>query len=75
MLTQFLEGDRSMTLRQEVWHQDPFEKDLWINENGLLVNTAALEERASYFEAAELIRVPVQPAPASDQELVGGHTL
>ena len=64
-----------MTLRQEVWHQDSAEKDLWINENGLLVNTAALEERASYFEVAELIRMPAQLAPASDQELVGGHIL
>lgn len=34
-----------MTSRQEIWNQDPFEKDLWMNEDGLLVNTAALEER------------------------------
>lgn len=64
-----------MTLRQEIWHQDPVEKDLWINENGLLVNTAALEERANYFEVPELVCVPVQPTPASEHELVSGHTL
>ena len=63
-----------MTSRQEVWHQDPIDNDMWANENGLLINTAALEERASYFEVAELVRVPARPAPISGNELVGGHT-
>jgi len=49
-----------MTSRQEIWNQDPFEKDLWMNEDGLLVNTAALEERTYYVE---VVRVPVQPVP------------
>jgi hypothetical protein len=59
-----------MALRQEIWHQDPAEKDLWVGENGLLVNTAALRERASYFE---IVEVPVQPALVSDRERLGGH--
>ena len=59
-----------MTSKQEIWHQDPFEKDLWINEDGLLVNTAALEERTTYFE---VVRVPVQPVP--DHDLVGKYAL
>lgn len=61
-----------MTLRQEVWHQDPAEQNLWVGENGLLVNTVALEERASYFE---VVRVPVQPLPVSDHEPVAERAL
>jgi hypothetical protein len=59
-----------MTSKQEIWHQDPFENDLWMNEDGLLVNTAALEERTYYVE---VVRVPVQPVP--DHELVGEYAL
>lgn len=57
-----------MALRQEIWHQDPFEKDLWVGENGLLVNAVALEERAYY---AEVVRMPAQPIPVSNHEPEG----
>jgi hypothetical protein len=60
----------TMTSKQEIWHQAPFENDLWINEDGLLVNTAALEERTTYFE---VVRVPVQSVP--DHDLVGEYAL
>ncbi len=59
-----------MTSKQEIWHQDLFDNDLWINEYGLLVNTAALEERTTYFE---VVRVPVQLVP--DHDLVGEYAL
>lgn len=57
-----------MTLRQEVWYPHPSEKDLWIGEHGLLVNTAALEERTAYFE---VVRLLVPPLPLSDYETFG----
>lgn len=34
----------------EVWYQDTQNHDLWSNEQGLLVNTAALNEREAYFD-------------------------
>lgn len=64
-----------MTSRQEIWYQDSLEQDLWVGESGLLVNTAALDERASCFEVAELVRVPAQPVLASNQESVDKHNL
>lgn len=60
-----------MNLQQEIWLQDQFEEDLWAGENGLLVNTAALHERADYFQ---VVRVPARPAPVADYELAGEHT-
>lgn len=49
-----------MTLKQETWHQDPADHDLWMGGNGLIVNTAALDERADYFE---IVRAAVLPQP------------
>ena len=43
----------------EIWCQVSFDSDLWENESGLIVNTAALEEREMYFEVT---RIPV-PTP------------
>ena len=34
----------------ECWQQDPDAPDLWHGDEGVIVNTAALEERAFYFE-------------------------
>ena len=39
----------------EVWHQDNHSQDLWHGNNGVIVNTAALEERETYFD---IIRIP-----------------
>jgi hypothetical protein len=36
-------------LKVEVWTQDPEETDLWHGPHGVIVNTAALEERKSFF--------------------------
>jgi len=33
----------------EVWYQDADSPDLWHGDNGVIVNTAALEERGFYF--------------------------
>lgn len=35
--------------KREVWVQDPVDSDLWHHESGLIVNTAALEERSAYY--------------------------
>jgi hypothetical protein len=53
-----------MKRKQELWQQDPSEPDLWLGENGVLVNTAALEERAYY---AEIVKV----SPAHPTSVVG----
>lgn len=59
-----------MTLKQEVWYQDPADKELWVGEGGMLINTAALEERSYYFE---IVRLPAQPEPILDPEHIGSH--
>ena len=33
----------------EVWYQDTDSPDLWHGDHGVIVNTAALEERSFYF--------------------------
>ena len=45
----------------EVWYQDVEDSDLWFGEHGVMVNTAALNEREFYFD---VIRVPHQPSYA-----------
>ncbi|MGL4611664.1 MAG: hypothetical protein ACRCYY_18630 [Trueperaceae bacterium] len=42
----------------EMWYQDIEDSDLWFGEHGVILNTAALDEREVYFE---IIRVPQQP--------------
>ena len=44
----------------EVWYQDALEPDLWHKDNGLIVNTAALDEREEFFEVT---RVAVNHTP------------
>ncbi len=48
-----------VSYKSEVWYQDALEADLWHNDKGLLVNTAALDEREAFFEVT---RVAVNPA-------------
>lgn len=38
----------------EIWRQDNETQDLWHNENNLIINTAALLERESYFEIVRI---------------------
>ncbi len=33
----------------ELWRRDAKDLDLWHGENGLILNTAALEERKAYY--------------------------
>lgn len=53
-----------MTLKKEIWYQDASDSDLWVNEQGLIVNTAALEERTPFYE---VIRVPQQPVVCNSE--------
>ena len=39
---------------QEVWRQDSLDADLWHGSKGVIVNSAALEEREVYFEVIRL---------------------
>jgi hypothetical protein len=43
----------------EVWYQDVEDSNLWYGEHGVMVNTAALEEREFYYE---IIRVAHHPS-------------
>jgi len=38
----------------EVWHQDSQQQDLWLFTNGIMVNSAALKERESYFDIVRI---------------------
>jgi hypothetical protein len=42
----------------EVWSQDLENSDLWHGKHGVIVNTAALNEREFYFD---IIRLTAQP--------------
>jgi hypothetical protein len=42
----------------EVWYQDTENGDMWHGKHGVIVNTAALNEREFYFD---IIRITVQP--------------
>jgi hypothetical protein len=48
---------RSTLKESEVWQRDPEDTDLWHSKHGVIVNTAALEEREFYFD---VIRVASQ---------------
>jgi hypothetical protein len=51
----------------EVWYQDVEDSDLWFGEHGVMVNTAALEEREFYYD---VIRVPHHPTfPRQDRSV------
>jgi hypothetical protein len=54
-----LEGHLKAT---EVWYQDVEDNDLWFGEHGVMVNTAALNEREFYYD---VIRVPHHPTFAT----------
>ena len=38
----------------ETWHQDPADADLWHGAAGVILNSAALQERESYFEVVRV---------------------
>ena len=38
----------------EVWRRIDDESDLWHNESGIIVNTAALDERGRFFRVVRL---------------------
>lgn len=48
----------------ECWQQDPGEPDLWYGDGGVIVNTAALEERAFYFEIVRVYTATQVPNTA-----------
>lgn len=51
-----------MKANLETWHQDPFDPDCWFGENGLLINTAALDERSVFFEVVRVLSQPTLSA-------------
>jgi hypothetical protein len=42
----------------EVWYQDCDNPELWHGKHGVIINTAALDEREFYYD---IIRITVQP--------------
>jgi hypothetical protein len=42
----------------EVWYQDRDDADMWHGKHGVIINTAALNEREFYYD---IIRITVQP--------------
>ena len=44
----------SLVKQLECWQQDPDEPDLWHGDAGVILNGAALEERAFYFEVVRV---------------------
>jgi hypothetical protein len=42
----------------EVWYQDREDSELWHGKHGVIINTAALNEREFYYD---IIRITVQP--------------
>jgi hypothetical protein len=43
----------------EIWYQDPGDTNLWHGKHGVIVNTAALNEREFYYT---VVRIPSKPA-------------
>ncbi len=43
----------------EVWQQDPENPDFWHGKHGVIINTAALNEREFYFDIIRLTQQPV----------------
>jgi len=41
--------EQSVLSTTEFWRRDPKDSDLWHGEKGLILNTAALEERKAYY--------------------------
>lgn len=49
----------------EIWFQTNFDGDLWEAETGLIINTAALEEREAFLTVS---RIPSAVSFGADQE-------
>lgn len=47
----------------ETWYQDARDADLWHGDYGLIVNTAALDQRAVYFEVIRVSAGHLVTAP------------
>lgn len=65
-----------MKLKREVWQQLGDGSGLWLGETGVLINTAALEERTYYADIVKVVFVPpTAPTPAAEamREVPGGH--
>lgn len=51
-------SERTRTI--EIWRQDPENPDLWHGAHGVIINTAALEERKAYFDIVKLQHCPAE---------------
>jgi hypothetical protein len=50
--------------KTEIWYQDVEELDLWFGEHGLMVNSAALQEREAFFDIIRVRHYPNQKKQA-----------
>jgi hypothetical protein len=56
-----------MKANLETWQQDPFDPDFWIGKNGLIINTAALDERSKFSEIVRVLaQIEVIAEPVSE---------
>jgi hypothetical protein len=56
-----------MKANLETWQQDPFDPGFWIGENGLIINTAALDERSKFSEIVRVLaQIEVIAEPVSE---------
>ena len=53
-------------MQQEIWRQDVTNFDLWHGAKGVIVNTAALDERESYFDIFRVRSQPIKRSERSD---------
>lgn len=42
-------AEQTVLTKTEFWRRDAKDLDLWHGENGLILNTAALQERKAYY--------------------------
>lgn len=49
------------TLVTEIWTQDTENPDLWHGNYGVMINTAALNEREAYFDVIRISAMPQEP--------------
>jgi hypothetical protein len=57
-------------LETEIWTQDLESPELWHGKYGLMLNTAALDEREAYFD---ITKVSAMPHTGNTQSYLSAH--
>jgi hypothetical protein len=47
----------------ELWYQDPQDSNLWHGKHGVIINTAALNEREFYYSVVRISHQPLHQLP------------